>query len=385
LQKKGDALSVNVRLISAKNGQVLWTSQNFERPINSAFELQDVISCNVANELGAELCGIIAQHPRRYTKNADAYQNYLQGRFHWNKRTGEGIKKSIEFYEKAIKADANFAPAYAGLAESYVQGIWHVPFASKEVLPKAMTAALKAVELDNTLSEAHTALGSVYGLEWNFAEARRELQRAVELNPRNARAFHVQAFAFHVVGRNDEAVQSIERAFELDPLNLVVNTDRAQLLFIAGRTDEAFAQWQKTVELDPNFSLAHEHLATAYQISGNEKAAIEENVKVMQLGGQSAEKINLYRQTVEKFGLKEIFRKDLKDLLEKEKRGEKISNISAAILNTWLGQTDEAFKYLEKAFLEHDAQMLLLPSPIFSALRSDSRYQDLLKRANLAE
>ena len=385
IKKKGDLISINVRLISTQDGRVLWTSQDFERPIKTAYELQDTISCNVANELRTELCGTVAQNPKRNTNNADAYQAYLKGRFHWNKRTGEGIKRSIEFYEQAIRFDSNYALAFAGLAESYMQGIWHVPFLAKEVLPKAKTAALKAIELDETSAEAHAALGNIYELEWNWSQAEREIGRAIELNPRYARAHHIQAFCFFIMGRNDEAIAAIERAGELDPLNLVINTDKGNLLFGANRVDEAFGQWKKALELDPNFAMTYEQRALAYQVLGNETAAIEESLKAMELKGQSPEKISAYRQTASRFGLKEIYRKELKEILAKETRGENISFVGAAWFHTLLGQKDEAFKYLEKAYREHSAEMVLLTSYIFSSLRSDPRFADLLKRMGLPQ
>lgn len=383
IQKKGALLNVNVRLISTKDGHVLWTSQDFERPIANAYELQDTISCSIVIELRTELCDTV---PHQNTNNADAYQAYLKGRFQWNKRTGEGITKSIEFYDQAIAADSKYALAYAGLAESYVQGIWHVPFNSKEVLPKAEQFALTAIRLDDTLAEAHTALASVYGLKWNWLESEHEIQRAIELNPRSARAHHVQAFCFLTLGRNDEAFAAIERARELDPLNLVINTDKAQILFQTNRNDEAFQQWEKTLELAPNFALAYEHRATAYQVLGNESAAIADTAKAMELNGKSAEKITAYRQTATNYGLKEIYRNELKDLLAKEKRGEKVSPVNFAWLYASLGQKEEAFKYVEKAYNERTAEMLLvLTSRKFALLFPDTRFADLLKRIGLPE
>lgn len=383
LQKKGETVSVNVRLISTRDGSVLWTSKDFERPISNAYELQDIISCNIAIELRTELCDIV---PKRNTNNSDAYQAYLKGRYQWNKRTGDGIKKSIEFYEQAIKLDSKYALAYAGLSESYVQGIWHVPFDSKEVLSKAEKAAQTAIELDETLAEAHTALANVYELNWNWSEAERELKHAIELNPRYARAHHVLAFYYLTLGRNDEAVASIEQARELDPLNLVINTDKANILFSSNRTEEAFQQWTKTLELDPNFALVHLHRSIAYQSLGNETAAIEEWAKSLELNGKSAQEVAEYRGNATKNGLKGFYQKELNKLLAQEKRGENVSFISLAIYNSLLGQKDEAFKYLEKAFNKRSAEMVLIkPDTRFALLRSDPRFADLIKRLGLPE
>ena len=383
LQQKDDLLSVSVRLISTRDGSVLWTSQNFERPLANAYELQDTISCNIAIELRTELCDTF---PHRNTSNPDAYQAYLKGRFQWNKRTAEGIKQSIALYEQAIGFDSRYALAYAGLAESYEQGIWYVPFDSKEVLPKAEEAARKAIELDDSLAEAHVALSSAYGLNWHWSEAERELRRAVELNPRYARAHHSLAFYFSTLGRSDEAIVSIRRAKELDPLNLVINSDEASLLFSANRTDEAFEQWKKTLELDPNSAYTYRERSLAYQVLGNESASFEDYAKFMELSGESAEKIAEYRRTAKQYGFKAIWQKDLNNLLAQEKRGEKVSFISPAVFYALLGQKDEAFKYLEKAYNDHSAEMLLLkPYRAFASLRSDPRFTDLLKRMGLPE
>ena len=382
LRKKGDSFSVNVRLISTRDGSVLWTSRDFERPAANAFELQDTISCNIAVELRTELC----DPAKRNTTNADAYEAYLKGRFQWNKRNAEGIKKSIEFYEQAIGFDSGYALAYAGLSESYVQGIWHVPFDAREVLPKAEKAALRAVELDETLSEAHTALVNVYQLQWNWTAAERAIKRALELNPRSARAHHVQAFCFLTLGRNDEAVASIQRAKELDPLNLVVNNDEATLLFAAGRRDEAFAQWKKTLELDANFAMAYEHRSRVFYFLGDETAAVEDHLKALELGGTAKEKIAELRRISSNKGLKGIYQNDFNDYLARRKRGENISLVGLAICAALLRQKDEAFDFLEKAYLERSPELILLkPHLPFASLRSDARFAALLKRMNLPE
>jgi tetratricopeptide (TPR) repeat protein len=383
VQKKGEIVSVSVRLISTADGRVLWTSQEFARPVSNSYELQDIISCNLANELRAKFCGEVAS---RNTTSTDAYQAYLKGRYQWNKRTAGGIRRSIEFYEQAIDLDPKYALAFAGLAESYVQGIWHVPFVSKEVLPKARAAALKAVELDDTLAEAHTALASVYGLEWNWAQSECEVRRAIELNPRYARAHHVLAFYYLTIGSNDEAVAAIEQARELDPLNLMINSDKGTILMVAGRFDEAFGQWEKTLELDPNFAMAHEEKSVAYEALGNEAAAVREYAKALELNGKSAEKVGEFRQTATKDGLRAIYRKELNALLGKEKRGEYIPPVMLAGYHSLLGQKDEAFRYLERACNERTAEMVLLkPLMQFAALRSDPRYAGLLKCMDLPE
>ncbi len=179
---------------------------------------------------------------------------------------------------------------------------------------------------------------------------------------------------------------SIERAREFEPLNLVINTDKANILFTANRTDEAFQQWQKTLELDPNFAMAYDHRSIAYQVLGNESASIEDSSKAMQLNGKSAAKITEFRQTALKLGLKAVYRKEMDKILEQEKRGESVSFVTLALYKTMLGQKDEAFKYLEKAYAERNGEIVLLkPEMRFAPLRSDPRFADLIKRLGLPE
>jgi len=381
LRKKGETLSVDVRLVSTEDGRVLWTSQNFERVVSSAYELQDTIACDLARELRAEFCGVVEKHN---TGNPDAFQAYLRGRFQWNKRSGPGIEKSIEEYDRAIALDPTYALAFAGLSESYVQGIWHVPFIAKQVLPKARAAALKAIELDDTLAEAHTALANVYSLEWNWTEAAREIKRAIELNPHNERAHHVQAFYYLTVGRKEEAVAAIERARDLDPLNLMINNDLAMLLFCSGRNDAAFDQWRKTQELDPNFIMVYEHRAAANRVLGRDSESAEEYSKVLELQGKSPEKVIAYRKAALKNGPKQFYQQDLNKLLAAEKRGDAVSFVSIATYFTLLDRKEDAFKYLEKAYADHSGELLLLPADRqFEPLRSDPRFNSLIARMGL--
>lgn len=376
IQKKGELLSASMRLISTSDGRVLWVSQAFERPANSAYELQTVISRNISRALQTEFADA---DTRQVTQNADAYQAYLKGRFHWNKRTEDGIRKSIEFYEQAIAFDPSFSLAYSGLAESYVQGIWHVPFDGKEVLPKAEAASLKAIELDESSSEARTALASVYSLQWNWDAAGDELRRSIELDPRNARAHHVQAFYLMLIGRTDESILSIEKALQLDPLNMVVNTDYATLLFIGKRTDEAFRQWNKTVELDPSFALAHLQMANAHIFLRNESAAISELIREKELSDASTVRLNSFREMLARGGIKRLYENTLRDLTLREARGERVSPVAIAWQCAYLGQKEKSIKYLKKAYDEYSPDIVLIVDRHFSSvLHSDPRYLEII-------
>lgn len=378
-QRRGEKVIVRMRLVSVRDGTIFWTSNEFERSITDAYDLQEVIACDIAAELRSEICG---ENPKT-TRSGRAYQEYVKGRYEWNKRTAEGIKRSIEHYQLAIQFDPGYSLAYAGLSESYLQGIWHVPFNSAEALPKALETALTAVKLDDGLAEAHSALASAYSLQWKWDESEREFQRAVVLNPRYARAYHTQAFAFMIKGRFEESLASIDRAAELDPLNLVISTDKANLLLAAGRTDEAFKQWERTFSIDPNFVMAREHRLVAYEFVGNDAAAIDEKAAIMQSRGESKEKIAQMRSIGNSAGFAGIRKREYSELLSKIKRGDHVSPVAMANYCSLLGNRDEAFAWLEKAFRERSAEIVLIVSPEFSGIHNDPRYNELLSRIGL--
>jgi TolB-like protein/DNA-binding winged helix-turn-helix (wHTH) protein/Tfp pilus assembly protein PilF len=380
VQKKDKTVNVRVRLVNAKDGSVLWTSNDFERSLAGANDLQDLIACNVAAELKAKLCGT---SPNSRTDNGYAYQEYLKGRFEWNKRTGDGIKKSIEHYRKAIEFDPKYALAYAGLADSYVQGIWHVPFNENEVVSKARKAGLQAIEIDDSLAEAHAAIATVYSLEWRWDEAEREVERAIQLNPGYSRAYHVKAFCLMLRGSYAESIAAIDHAAMLDPLNLVVQSDKGNLLLAAHRTEDAFLQWEKTLDLDPTFLMALEHRATAYELIGNEAAAIQGIAAIMKQKGDSQVHVDTFVKAASKKGLMEVRRRELNAMLLQAARGQHVSPVRIAMWSALVGDRDKAFEYLEKARSERNPQLVLLVSPQFWPLRPDPRFSILLDQVGL--
>jgi TolB-like protein/DNA-binding winged helix-turn-helix (wHTH) protein/tetratricopeptide (TPR) repeat protein len=380
VQKRGVRLNVRVRLVDVRDGSIRWTSSDFERDMSQASDLQDFIACSIAAELRTEICGETSSG----TRNGLAYQEYLKGRYEWNKRTAAGIKQSIVHYSRAIAADPNYSLAYTGLAESYLQGIWHVPFDSAEAITKARTAALRAVELDDNSAEAHTALAGVYSLEWKWTESERELGRAVEKNPRYARAYHVLAFAQMLAGRFPESLAAIDRAAELDPLNMVVSTDKAVLLLTAGRRDEAFRQWEKTIAADPGFLMAREHRLAAYEFLGDDDAALSDYVEAERLRGTSPRRIDAMRRLASGQGFTAVRRAELVDLLKQMRKGSDISPVTIANYYARLGDSDRAFEWLEKALASRDARIVLLGSTYFSRIHDDPRYPLLAARVGLA-
>ncbi len=374
ISKRGDLLGLSVRLVAASDGTILWTAPDIERPLDSASELQTTLARIVAVALEARLN---AAPETRKAAAGEAYQEYLKGRFFWNKRTRDGILRSIDHYKRAIELQPNFAPAHAGLAESYVQGIWHVPFDPVEALANGKRAAEKAIEIDATLPEAYAALANVTSLEWNWREADRLLQTAIRLDGRFARAHHSRAFVLLILGRNEEAIEAIEAARALDPLNLVINTDKAMILFASRRDDEAFAQWRLTLELDPNFVLAHEHLAMAHGVVGNVSEALDELARIRELRGQPPEQMD---------DLRTVYQRDLDQALAAEADGGKASSAYIAGLYLALGHREKALSRIERAFREHAADVVLVrTSRQFDALLDDPRLTELFRKAGMTD
>jgi TolB-like protein len=278
VRKEGDSVRVQTRLVSTEDGRVIWVGDTFDRAFKDILTVQDEIGCHVAAQLRVRLCAEDPPH-KRYTDKVEAFEAYLQGRYYWNQRTPEGVARSIDYYQKAIAIDPHYALAYAGLTESYIERYWLAQFDPQETIAKSMAAASKAGEMDDQLAEAHIAMGRVYQLAWNWAEATREDQRAIELNPRSARAHHVYAFQLSAMGRYDEAIAEMKLARELDPLNVAVQADVAMILWDGRRIDEAFDECLKAVEMAPNFAEAHQYLSVADWLKGRSEDSVAEDFR----------------------------------------------------------------------------------------------------------
>ena len=259
VQKASDQVRVNVQLINALNDAHLW-ADTYDRKLTDIFAVESEIAKTIADTLQAKLSGS-EQHAiaARPTENTEAHQLYLKGRFFWNKRTGNDLKKSIDYFQQAIAADPNYALAYAGVADAYVFLPGYTAGAPRDCYPKAMAAAKKALELDDTLAEAHTTLAlAIWYYDFDFSQANREFQRAIELNPNYATGHQQYGNnTLSALGRFDDAIAEGKRAVELDPLSLVINADLGMNYYYARRYDEAISQLRKTLEMDPGYYYAH--------------------------------------------------------------------------------------------------------------------------------
>jgi eukaryotic-like serine/threonine-protein kinase len=384
IQKSGDKVRVTVRLLSVADGATLWATQ-FDQNFTEIFAMQDSISERVAGALALELTGEERMLlTKRHTENTEAYQLYLKGRFFLNKRTKEGISKAAEYFNQAVELDPNDALTYLALADCYNISIYFTLTPPRELIPKARAMAKKALEIDPSLGEAHALLSILADAEWDWNEALKEGQLAISLSPGSARVHHLFAYTVAKQGRFDEALAEIRKARDLDPLNLIINADIAEILSYAGRYDEAIEQCRITLELDPNFSLAHARLGVAYWGKGMYKEALGPLQKAVELEGEgSVRMIHLamgYGFAGEKEKAQEFLRK-----LRRRAKTEYVDPTWMAVLFAATGDKDKALDWIEKAYDERSpTATALLVDPRFNTLRSEPRYQAVLRRMGLA-
>ncbi len=382
--QRGDSLIIGIELVDVAKGWQLW-GQRYNRNLSDIFAMEQEIAKEISEKLRLRLTGEEEKRlTKRYTESIEAYQNYLKGRYYWEKWTEEAWKKGIEYFQQAIETDPTYARAYAGLADSYVYLGWFCVLPPKEAYPRAKAAAIKALEMDDSLAEAHNSLAAVrMAYDWNWSDAEREFKRAIDLNPNYATAHHWYAEYLKQMGRHDEALGEIKRAQELDPRSLIVNTSVGWQYYFARQYDQAIEQYQMTLEMDPNFGPAHWGLGWAYdQKSMFAEAAAEFQRGINLSGGNPVYVAGLgHALAVGRQG--EEAQKVLDELMELSKRLYVPPYFIAAIY-TGLGDKARAFEWLEKAYEEHSSWLLYLRvDPRLDSLRSAPPFHDLLRRVGL--
>ncbi|MGA9769558.1 MAG: tetratricopeptide repeat protein [Blastocatellia bacterium] len=385
IHKLADGIRVTVQLISVRDGATVWAEQ-FDEKMSDLSSVEDAISLRLAGALALKLgADERKQLAKRHTDNTEAYQLYIKGRHFWNKRDEEGMRKAIAYFRQAIDIDPTYALAYAGLSDcySFLGSAYFDALPPSEDMPKAKAAAMRAVELDETLAEAHSALAFVqgwYDLDWPSAE--RELKRALELNPNYATAHQRYGWYFLAMGRTDEALAEMKRAQECDPLSPVININIGGFLYYSRRYDQAIEQFGKMAEIDPCFSWNHTWTGLAYMEKGDYTRAIAEFQQEKKPWEQGVWGLGM---TYARSGKQNEARRILSRFQEFTHQ-RYVSPSAFILIYTALGEKDLAFAWLERAYEARDFDLgVLKVDPKLDPLRSDPRFTDLLRRVGLSQ
>jgi len=384
--RAGNRVRITAQLIHAAADQHLW-AESYERDLRDILSLQSEVAQAIANEIQITLTPRDqARLASVRTVDPEAYQLYLKGRFYWNKRTETDLKRGIEYFRQAIDLDPNYALAYAGIADCYSLLGWDLfgALPPREALPIAKAAARKALEIDDSLAEAHSSLAwTKLAFDWDWSSAESEFKRAIELNPGYAVTHHWYAECLAGMGRHAEALAEIKQAQELDPLSLIISSVAGWILYFDRQDDQAIAQFRKTLELDPNFWVAHWTLGRAYEQKAMFAEAVAEIQKAIDLSEGSPLSLAALGHTYAVSGSQAEAQKVLDKLKESSKQ-RYISPYSIAAIHAGLGEKDQVFMWLEKAYEERSGWLIWLRAePISDPLRSDPRFQDLLRRIGL--
>ncbi len=383
--RSGERVRISAQLVQASTDTHLW-AESYERDLRDVLQLQSEIARAVARGVETKLTpSEQEQLSRTATVDPEAYEAYLKGRYYWNKRSGEAVKKGVEYFQRAIKKDPSYAPPYAALADcAGVAGFWS--FASPmEGCGRAKAAALRALQIEDS-AEAHASLGwATLHYDWDFFSAEREFQRAIQLNPRYATAHQWYGHCLGAMGRFDEAFTVLKHAIQLDPFSLIVATSYAGISWLGRRWNEAIDQTRKVLDLDPNYIAGRWALARSYDCLGSYEAAIACAQDAIRLSGDNLFFITDLGHAYAAAGQREEAVRILDQLQEASKQryvdGCFLAQICAA-----LNQTEEALRWLEMAYGQRASYIAYIKlDPWFDNLRSDPRFQDLLRRMNFPD
>ena len=383
--RSGDKLRITVQLVDARTDRHIW-AEDYNRDLRDVVAVQGDVARRIAEEIRITLTPEQrAELTSRHQINPEAYEAYLRGRYFWNRRTEEGMKKAIEYFEQSMDKDPNSPLAYDGLADCWLSLGWYGYLPPKETFPQAKAAAMKAMELDASLAEAHTSLAfASMNYDWDWSAAEREFQKAIELNPNYANAHHWYADYLSAVGRHQEAITESKRALELDPVSPIINAWLGWRYFFARQYDLAIEQYLKTLEMDPTFVPAHLVLGQGYEQKSMPEKAIDELQEAVSLSGGSSLYVSSLAHAYATAGRRAEAERLLRQMNERA-RHNYVPSFHIAIIHAGLGQRDQALVWLEKGYQERSAWMVWLKvDPRFDVLRSDPRFQDLLRRVGLS-
>lgn len=386
VRKDGESARVTVRLVSAADGRVLWAKDTNDRVLKDIFALQDEIASQVVAGLRLKLSGESRQHlTKRYTENIEAYSLYLKGRFQLDQRHRSEVRKSAQYFQQAINLDPNYARAYAGLAEYYFYVVFFGDYRPTDMMPKAKAAAARALELDDTLAEAHVSMGKIHDFyDWDWAKAEREFKRAIELNPYSTHARRHYGLHLEIVNRRDEMYAEIRQAMMLDPLDPGLKRDLGRMLIGDRKYDQAIEWLGKAIEADQNFGSAYGWQGIAYEAMGSYDKAFAADLKHMTLSGLGPKATEALEKAYATSGWKGYLRAWLSMRTEVAKQ--RYTDPSGfARLYARLGAKEQAIEWLEKCYVDRCQGMINLRHHFYDNLRRDPRFQDLERRVGLPE
>jgi tetratricopeptide (TPR) repeat protein len=384
VRKAENAVRITLRLIDVQSQENLW-SHDYNRELKDIFSIQADIAQQVAEALQVRLlAGEQSQIEKKATANSEAYTLYLQGRYFWNQWRGPAAQKALTYFEQAIAKDSAFAPAHSGLAHSYqLLGYLNVS-PPQQVCPKAEAAALKALALDNALSEAHLALATNrFFCDWNLAGAEREVKRALELKASFADAHTFHGAYLAVIGKFDESIAARKRAYELDPLSLYTTTSVGRAFYYARQYDQAVEWYKKGIELNAANVPAWSSLGESYEQLKMYDAAVQAYLQQKSIVGAPPETITALREAYAASGIRGYWRKEL-DFANQQLRQGPIAPLRMITIFIRLGEKDQAFQWLDKAYEQRTNQLIFLKAdPLYDGVRADSRFAALLKKIGL--
>lgn len=384
VRRHGNNLRITAHLVDTNRDTYIW-AETYRGTIEDIFDIQEKVAAEIVRALQLRLSPDEAENlKKRYTQNTEAYQLYLQGRFFWNKRTEDGIKTAIRYFEQAIKIDGQYALAWAGVADSYALLGEYGKISRKKLYPKAELAVSKALEIDNSLAEGHTSLASLLMLnKWDWAGAEKEFKIALELNPNYATAYHWYSQLVLNRGKFEEAIAMISRAAELDPISQGILKDKGITLYYSRCYDDAIEIAGKALEIDPNFGPSYRLLSLAYQGKGMFDEAVVENKRWSDLTGNKVEFTFSLAQLYAVMGRRDEAL-ELAVVAEKDRSKSDQGNRGLALIYACLGENDKAFNWLEKGYARREESMLSLKvDPKVDSIRSDPRYSLLLRKIGL--
>lgn len=385
VRQAGDELMIAAELIDVTNDSQLW-GEHYNRELSDIFAVQEEIAKEISEKLRLKLTPAERKRlTKRSTESTEAYQLYLKGRFFWNKRTEEGLRQSIEYFQQAIEKDPTYAAAYAGISDCYTILVVRHGMSSADGLPRAKAAAMKALEIDNTLAEGHTSLAHAMLHNWEWAEAEREFGHALALNHGDAMAHNFFGEYLLAVGQIEQAIIELKKAQEIDPLSLIINSVAAWTYYFARQYDQAIEECRKTLEIDANFSWARYRLGQAYERKGMFDEAIAELQKAKQLSQGNNEISAALGHAYAVSGKKEEAQNILDELLQESEQGT-CSPYDIGLIHAGFGEKDRAFHWLEKAYQELDSKIIHLQvDPRLEGLHSDPRFTELVQRLGLPQ